>query len=371
MKNLFIISEEEKKRILGLHESATKRQYLKEAKVEGDQFKGRTIQFGNTENSAKILFNLLISMTKDGRIVGARTNVDETEFVTSVINLIKSPDALNRVNGQLVNIMTQIGQPNYAGLDKIFNDILDYNAGDKDDIERLITHLQALGYTKDQAAKLKSANFVLSPLTQQKQTTPQSSGGASQFKMSAGEKEYREKLAKGEIDKQGNKIKKTGGVGDASVSPCPVGKGTTQEVTDFQNYVVNDVKDTTILGKYGPNKNGVDGKCGNSTRRAWTKYGELYNKYKGDENQGTGAVVPDNTNTQSKQSTPVNATRGGSGMGQTYFDDLKNSGGNATPAASSGGSTKPASSGGSVTPSVNTNSPVGKESELDDSKAFG
>ena len=31
MKNLFIITEDEKKRILGLHEDATKRQYLKES----------------------------------------------------------------------------------------------------------------------------------------------------------------------------------------------------------------------------------------------------------------------------------------------------------------------------------------------------
>ena len=48
MKNLFIISEEEKERILNIHESATKRQYLKEEVVTiTDNDKNYDYQAGN------------------------------------------------------------------------------------------------------------------------------------------------------------------------------------------------------------------------------------------------------------------------------------------------------------------------------------
>ena len=47
MKNLFILSEEEKNRILNLHESATKRQYLSEQEIkqgpEGDPYQYKKV----------------------------------------------------------------------------------------------------------------------------------------------------------------------------------------------------------------------------------------------------------------------------------------------------------------------------------------
>ena len=47
---------------------------------------------------------------------------------------------------------------------------------------------------------------------------------------------------------------------------CPIGNGTRKEVIDFQTYVVNTIKDTTILGRYGANEDGIDGVCGPNTR---------------------------------------------------------------------------------------------------------
>lgn len=49
MKNLFIISEEEKRRILGLHESATKRQYLSEQWPKGQLFRKGGMENGRTD----------------------------------------------------------------------------------------------------------------------------------------------------------------------------------------------------------------------------------------------------------------------------------------------------------------------------------
>lgn len=49
MKNLFIITEEERKRILGLHESATKRQYLSEQWPKGQLFRKGGMEGGRTD----------------------------------------------------------------------------------------------------------------------------------------------------------------------------------------------------------------------------------------------------------------------------------------------------------------------------------
>lgn len=68
---------------------------------------------------------------------------------------------------------------------------------------------------------------------------------------------------------------------------CPVGNGTRQEVIDFQTYVVNTRKDTTILGRYGANKDGIDGVCGPNTRKAWDKYKSEY------ENKSSTEIKPD------------------------------------------------------------------------------
>lgn len=86
-------------------------------------------------------------------------------------------------------------------------------------------------------------------------------------------KEDLEKIKSGETDPETNTAKT-----DTTIvkTKCPVGNGTRQEVIDFQTYVVNTLKDTTILGRYGVNKDGIDGVCGPSTRRAWNKYKSEY-----------------------------------------------------------------------------------------------
>lgn len=57
-------------------------------------------------------------------------------------------------------------------------------------------------------------------------------------------------------------------------SLLPAKKPTTyKEIQNFQKYVLNVVKDNTILGGYG-----ADGKWGKSTSKAWDKYGKLYSK---------------------------------------------------------------------------------------------
>ena len=163
MKNLFIINEEEKNRILNLHESATKRHYLEEAKVTGNDF-GRKIQFDNNDSEfTKEIYGLLVSILKDGSVGSAIFNVDETALVKAIS---KIPDlgTLTKVSNELKTIMTQIGRPEYAGLDQIFNQVLNYGSGDTDEVESLITHLSKLGLSKEQTETLKMGKFVLQPV---------------------------------------------------------------------------------------------------------------------------------------------------------------------------------------------------------------
>lgn len=68
---------------------------------------------------------------------------------------------------------------------------------------------------------------------------------------------------------------------------CPVGNGTRQEVIDFQTYVVNTIKDTTTLGRYGANKDGIDGVCGPNTRKAWDMYKSKYENKTGSDTTTT------------------------------------------------------------------------------------
>lgn len=59
-----------------------------------------------------------------------------------------------------------------------------------------------------------------------------------------------------------------------------------KDVLGFQQYVINQLGDKTILGKGGPSGFGDDGKYGPKTTAAWAKYGKDYNdKYAGQSPQ--------------------------------------------------------------------------------------
>ena len=53
---------------------------------------------------------------------------------------------------------------------------------------------------------------------------------------------------------------------------------TTDEIKDFQSWVVNVKKNKTILGKGGDSGFGDDGKWGSKTQLAWNTYSNEYNK---------------------------------------------------------------------------------------------
>lgn len=137
MKKLFNITEEEKKRILGLHESATKRQYLSEAKVTGDQVSGTNIQFDKETKYTQDIFNLVFQ----------KTNVDETRLTDAIIS-IPDLNTFIKVNNELKNAFKLIGSK-YSGLDSIIADVIDFG-NDDTDVERLRTYFKRIGVTTNQ-----------------------------------------------------------------------------------------------------------------------------------------------------------------------------------------------------------------------------
>ena len=88
MKNLFVITEEERKRILGLHESATKRQYLGEQESAEAKYR----------KSLHPVTNEITMIAQGNRF----TDVDETKLVNAILK-IADIDTLKRVNNELKN----------------------------------------------------------------------------------------------------------------------------------------------------------------------------------------------------------------------------------------------------------------------------
>jgi hypothetical protein len=152
MKKLFIISEDERKRILSLHENASKRQYLGEAKITGDQYIGRKVELDKENQITKNIYQLLF--TSGG---GMLPDVDETKLVNELLK-IKDVNTFKQVNNELTQIFKLLNTQ-YKNLDYVLNDVLDYNLGDKSDVERLISHLNTLGVSKEITKNLRSANF--------------------------------------------------------------------------------------------------------------------------------------------------------------------------------------------------------------------
>jgi len=137
MKKLFIISEDERKRILSLHENATKKQYLGEAKITGDQYSGRNIKFDSEDPITQSIFNLVYNVY----------DIDETKLVNEILK-IKDKNTFVKINNELMNVFKMMGSK-YTGLDSIIADVMDYNNDQYDTYKVLEPHLKKLGINTD------------------------------------------------------------------------------------------------------------------------------------------------------------------------------------------------------------------------------
>jgi len=145
MKNLFIISEEEKKRILGLHESATKRHYLSEQESEETKLR----------KSLNPIANEITMIVPGSRFV----NVDETKLINTIL---KIPDVstLNAVNNDLKRYYAN-KTIKYSGLDAVIADSIGAFDSGK---ERLRPHLQKL-LGRNSTQNLGTSNFKFPDLS--------------------------------------------------------------------------------------------------------------------------------------------------------------------------------------------------------------
>jgi hypothetical protein len=137
MKKLFIISEDERKRILSLHENASKRQYLGEAKVTGDEYSGRNIKFDSEDPITQSIFNLVYNVS----------DIDETKLVNEILK-IKDKNTFVKINNELMNVFKMMGSK-YIGLDSIIADAMDYDYDQYDTYKVLEPHLKKLGINTD------------------------------------------------------------------------------------------------------------------------------------------------------------------------------------------------------------------------------
>jgi hypothetical protein len=125
MKNLFLISEEDKNRILNLHENATKRQYLTEQTDEV------------TKNAKRIAAKLATAS------VGMGT--DEAAIV-SAISEINDVKTFSLVNQYIVTYSQQKGQlPPYPSIAFMLND--EFGTDDLNSVQEIATHLKSIGIT--------------------------------------------------------------------------------------------------------------------------------------------------------------------------------------------------------------------------------
>jgi hypothetical protein len=137
MKNLFIINEDERKRILGLHENATKKQYLGEAKITGDQYSGRNIKFDSEDPITQSIFNLVHNVS----------DIDETKLVKEILK-IKDKNTFVKINNELKNVFKMMGSK-YTGLDSVIADAMDYDYDQYDTYKVLEPHLKKIGINTD------------------------------------------------------------------------------------------------------------------------------------------------------------------------------------------------------------------------------
>jgi len=220
MKKLFVISEEERKRILNLHENATKKQYLREQGeviIKKDEISGTQYDFSklNPISTEIITINKTTSGAK---------NVDETKLADSILKLNK--DNFNLINTEVTNFYNQIGLPQYAGIDKIIADVMGYNFSDDDDTNRIRDHFKSLGINTD---NLGTDNYAFT-------STPKVNGKVTNT----------------------DKVTKTGW----EKFPCVVSKGKPVKLKDGSTaYVIGDVAYYSNGRKITPDGKGVNYNC--------------------------------------------------------------------------------------------------------------
>jgi hypothetical protein len=145
MKKLYFLDEEEKNRILNIHEGATKRQYLSEQTLSVD------------EQIAKQFY--------DTGALGGGTNPDE---MFNALNKITSAEQFWKVNELVKNRPRNSGKLDIAG---VINDEFEYygeedGESNKLDLDKIIAKLTTLGITStigtaNSAGKYKAGTFKI------------------------------------------------------------------------------------------------------------------------------------------------------------------------------------------------------------------
>lgn len=230
MKNLFIINEEEKNRILNLHESATKRQYLNEQTT--------AIAKKALTSAERSLMPILKNVFKNGE--GVMTSAIKNDLVKK-------------------------------GILSVQNKKFVYNPG------KILGYALAIGTTYELLQKWFDTNNV----------TP--SGDNTNWSMVNPDKSYKTgpiSYLSGDGQKTSDKKDTTSDKKETTsgkqqpikVTACPVGSGTTEEVKVFQDWLDSNAKGW--LPKYpdGLNKDVKKGygMCGPNTRKAWVKHKDDY-----------------------------------------------------------------------------------------------
>lgn len=148
MKNLFIISESERERILGIHENATKNQYLSEQKKP----------LNTPEDIAKTI------RTAASGMFGVDTYDD---LFMSAISAIKSVDTFNKVNGLLGN----------NGLQGILNNEYKPSSDGEDQayLSKMKEHLGKYGINLSYSTKAGGDGNIKIAATTQTQNNPDTS----------------------------------------------------------------------------------------------------------------------------------------------------------------------------------------------------
>jgi hypothetical protein len=130
MKKLYFLDEEEKSRVLSLHESATKRQYLSEATEKGG---AGYVDPATDTPDAKIAREFYQSA------VGAGTN--EANMLTA-IQSIKSAAQFWKVNELVKNLPSNSGKLDIAG---VINDEMERD--NLEDVKKIVDSLKTAGIT--------------------------------------------------------------------------------------------------------------------------------------------------------------------------------------------------------------------------------
>lgn len=222
MHKSLLITEEDKNRILGLHETATKRQYLSEA-TEYDYAKGRA------EETDKGGSNKIISATK-----GLGTDIEMLlQGFQEIKNFKETEDQLKRIWSNL--------SPNMR-----YSDIQDMLRGEMegdniDDIGKIIPILKNLGYSL--SYKPFSTGQGMDPKTI---TITKNTGASNNQKTGATPTPAPEKTNKTQTNSGGYK----------------------QYVNDD---IVKQIQNILVLKGYNVGKFGVDGKLGPDTANAILK----------------------------------------------------------------------------------------------------